>query len=167
MLKEFLKTLRLNEQKISMLLGAVVVVIVGVLIYNYFTGINRQPEVAQSTEEQPLVKIHKVAKGESLWQISLKYYNNGYKWAEIAKDNNLVNPDLIEVGQELIVPELEETPMTISTSEYLVVKGDNLWKIAVRAYADGYQWVKIWEANKANIPNPDLIEVGTKLVLPR
>ncbi|MCG2692355.1 LysM peptidoglycan-binding domain-containing protein, partial [Microgenomates group bacterium] len=80
---------------------------------------------------------------------------------------NLVNPDLIEVGQELTVPELEETPMTISTSEYLVVKGDSLWKIAVRAYADGYQWVKIWEANKANIPNPDLIEVGTKLVLPR
>ncbi len=172
MLKEFLKSLRLNEQKISILLGAAVVVIVGVLIYNYFTGINRQPEVAQFTEEQPSVKIHQVVKGESLWQISLKYYNDGYKWTEIAKNNNLVNPDLIEVGQSLTIPELIVMPKTteeksIATSEYLVVKGDNLWKIAVRAYADGYEWMKIWEANKTTVPNPNLIEIGTKLSLPR
>ena len=169
MLKEFFKSLRLNEQRISIVLGAVVVAVVGVLIYNYFTGINRQQEIAQTTEEQPSANIHKVAKDESLWQISLKYYNDGYKWVEIAKINNLTNPDLIEEGQALAIPELElkEAPTSILTSEYLVVKGDNLWKIAVRAYADGYQWVKIWEANKTIIANPDLIEVGTKLILPR
>ncbi len=172
MLKEFFKSLRLNEQKISMLLGAVVVAVVGVLIYNYFTGINRQEELAQSTEDQSSVKIHKVAQGESLWQISQKYYNDGYKWVEIAKVNNLINPDLLEEGQALAIPELIVIPTvseekTIAASEYLVVKGDDLWKIAVRAYADGYQWVKIWETNKAKIVNPNLIEVGTKLILPR
>ncbi len=171
MLKEFFKSLRLNEQRISILLGAVVVVIVGILIYNYFTGINRQQEIAQLAEqEQQLeMKTHQVAKGESLWQISLKYYNDGYKWVEIAKVNKLANPDLIEAGQTLVIPELElkETPTSILTSEHMVVKGDNLWKIAVRAYADGYQWVKIWEANKTKIVNPNLIEVGTKLILPR
>ena len=172
MLKEFFKSLRLNEQKISMVLGALVVVVVGVLIYNYFTGINRQQELAQLTEEQSSVKIHKVAKGESLWQISLKFYNDGYKWTEIAKVNKLTNPDLIEDGQALTIPELIVVPQvteeqSIATSEYLVVKGDSLWKIAVRAYADGYQWVKVWEANKTKIVNPDLIEVGTKLLLPR
>lgn len=172
MLKEFLKSLRLNEQKISMFLGAVVVVIVGILIYNYFTGVNRQEELAQSIENQPSVKIHQVAPGESLWQISLKYYNDGYKWVEIAKVNNISNPDLIEEGQALAIPELTVVPAvseekTIPTSEYLVVQGDDLWNIAVRAYADGYQWVKIWEANKAVIANPDRVEAGTKLLLPR
>ncbi len=172
MLKEFFKSLRLNEQKISMILGAVVVAVVGILIYNYFTGVNRQAELAQSTEERPSVKIHKVAKGESLWQISLKYYNDGYKWVEIAKVNNLANPDLIEQDQTLVIPELTVVPAveeekSIPTSEYLVVQGDNLWSIAVRAYADGYQWVKIWEANKTKIVNPDLIEIGAKLLLPR
>lgn len=172
MLKEFFKSLRLNEQKISMILGAVVVAVVGILIYNYFTGINRQQELAQLTEEQSAVKIHKVAKGESLWQISLKYYNDGYKWTEIAKVNKLTSPDIIEAGQALTIPELVVVPQvteekSIATSEYLVVKGDSLWKIAVRAYADGYQWVKIWEANKTKIVNPNLIEVGTKLILPR
>lgn len=166
MLKEFFKSLRLNEQKISMLLGAVVVAVVGILIYNYFTGINRQEKLAQSTEEQTSVKIHKVAVGESLWQISQKYYNDGYKWTEIAKINNLTSPDLLEAGQSLSIPELAVVPAVV-TSEYLVVMGDDLWKIAVRAYADGYQWTKIWEANKAVIGNPDRVEVGTKLILPR
>lgn len=172
MLKEFLKSLKLNEQKISMLLGGIVVAVVGILIYNYFTGINRQAEIAQSTEEQPLARIHKVAQGESLWQISQKYYNDGYKWTEVAKVNNLVNPDLIEENQTIVIPELTVLPAvseekSIPNSEYLVVQGDNLWNIAVRAYADGYQWVKIWEANKKVIVNPDVIEVGTKLLLPR
>ena len=173
MLKEFFKSLRLNEQKISMILGAVVVAVVGVLIYNYFTGINRQEELAQSTEEQASVKIHQVAPGESLWQISQKYYNDGYKWVEIAKVNNLASPDLLEAGQALAIPELTVIPSTVSeektipTSEYLVAQGDDLWKIAVRAYADGYQWTKIWEANKTVIANPDRVEVGTKMLLPR
>ena len=79
---------------------------------------------------------------------------------------------MIEDGQALTIPELIVVPQvteeqSIATSEYLVVKGDSLWKIAVRAYADGYQWVKVWEANKTQIVNPNLIEVGTKLLLPR
>lgn len=169
MLKEFLKSLRANEQKISMILGAAVIVIVGILIYNYFTGVNRQAGLAASTEESVQPKTHTVVKGEDLWKVSFKYYNDGYKWTEVAKVNNLANPDLIEEGQILVIPELElkEAPTSIINSEYMVIKGDNLWKIAVRAYADGYQWVKIWEANKTKIANPNLIEVGTKLSLPR
>lgn len=173
MLKEFLKTLRINEQKISMILGVVVVMTVGILIYNYFSSVNRQPTDAQSvTQEQTSVKTHKVVQGESLWKISLKYYNDGYKWVEIAKLNNLDSPDLIEAGQILNLLEIEElkSPETVNEIgdlEYLVVQGDSLWTIAVRAYADGYQWAKIWEANKTQIANANVIEPGTKLSLPR
>ena len=37
-LKQWLKALKFNESTISMLLGGLVVVVVGVLIYNYFTS---------------------------------------------------------------------------------------------------------------------------------
>ena len=48
--------------------------------------------------------------------------------------------------------------------EYTVVAGDNLSKIA-KAY--GTTWQKIHEANKDRIKNPDLIQVGWKLKIPK
>ena len=48
--------------------------------------------------------------------------------------------------------------------EYTVVAGDNLTKIAK---AHGTTWQKIHEANKDRIKNPDLIQIGWKLKIPK
>jgi len=50
---------------------------------------------------------------------------------------------------------------------YEVELGDSLWKIAVRAYGDGYQWVKIWEENKSKIYNPNGLEIGMMISIPQ
>jgi len=47
---------------------------------------------------------HIIQKGENLWIIAEKYYNTGLKWTDIAKDNNLVNPDLIYPQDILSIP---------------------------------------------------------------
>ncbi|MBI2040311.1 LysM peptidoglycan-binding domain-containing protein [Candidatus Microgenomates bacterium] len=39
--------------------------------------------------------------------IAQKYYNDGYKYEAIVKENKLSNPDQIEVGQVLQIPKLE------------------------------------------------------------
>jgi nucleoid-associated protein YgaU len=50
----------------------------------------------------------------------------------------------------------------------VVKSNDSLWKIAVNAYGDGYQWVKIYQENKTKIGlNPNLLISGTKLSLPK
>jgi len=49
---------------------------------------------------------------------------------------------------------------------YTVQAGDTLGKIAQEMYGDGSRWREIWEANKGDIPNPDLIQVGQELVIP-
>ncbi len=193
-LKQFLKTLRMNESFISMVLGALVVVVVGVLIYNYFSNVNRhstQEEMALDgvtlIEEdgklvpQGLPKTHTVSKGEHLWAIAEKYYESGYNWVDIAKENNLADPGTITEGQELIIPKTAQIALRKSTpivagaarttdsilaNEYTVVKGDTLWKIAVRAYGDGYSWTRIYEANKDQISNANVIEKGMILKLP-
>jgi len=36
-----------------------------------------------------------VVRDDSLWDIAIRAYGNGYRWVEIAKANNLTNPDLI------------------------------------------------------------------------
>ncbi len=45
-----------------------------------------------------------VVKGDYLWDIAIRAYGDGYKWVEIARLNNLVNPDLIYPGDRLRLP---------------------------------------------------------------
>jgi nucleoid-associated protein YgaU len=49
---------------------------------------------------------------------------------------------------------------------YTVKGGDTLSKIAKEVYGDASAWKKIHEANKAAIPNPDLIHPGQELTIP-
>lgn len=50
---------------------------------------------------------------------------------------------------------------------YVVVAGDSLSKIAKRLYGDANQWRRIFEANRDRIKDPDLIQPGWKLRIPR
>lgn len=187
-LKELLKKIKLSEQTISIILGGLVVIVIGILIFNYFRGVSKkatpeetlQPGQVNLVEEEGklvpegLPTTHKVEKGENLWSIALKYFDSGYNWVDIARENKLKEPNKLLVGQELTIPKAEvKKPLmaqaqkteTISGTSYNVVKGDNLWKIAVRAYGDGYKWVEI--ARENNLGSPNLIHPGNELSLPR
>ena len=178
-LKSILKILKINESAISVVLGSIVIIVVGLFVINYFR--NLEPGVALpdgiNTENIALPTTHTVAKGETLWSISEKYYKTGYNWVDIAKENGLKNANQVTVGQELKIPKtpvivveqpkVAEKPTlpTIEGDSYAVVKGDHLWSIAVRAYGDGYKWVEIAKANE--IARPNYIEVGQVLKLRR
>ncbi len=86
--------------------------------------------------------------------------------------------DQIETGQVIDLPKLttQESLGTgggnatiwgdkIDGNTYTVVTGDWLSTIAGRAYGDVMAFQKIASAN--NIANPDLIEPGTVLTIPR
>ena len=107
----------------------------------------------------------KVVKGQTLWQIAEEKYGDGFKWSEIAKANKIDNPNKIEVGQELVIPQIERSEAEKIPEEYTVAAGDSLWKIATRFYKDGYQWTKIWQKNQDKLRNPDQLEIGMKLAL--
>lgn len=53
----------------------------------------------------------------------------------------------------------------ITGNTYNVVRGDNLWNIAVRAYGDGYRWTEIARAN--GLSNPRVIHAGNHFTIPR
>jgi nucleoid-associated protein YgaU len=57
------------------------------------------------------------------------------------------------------------TTGAITGKTYTVIKGDNLWNIAVRAYGDGFRWTDIARAN--NLANPRMIFSGNVLIIPR
>ena len=59
------------------------------------------------------------------------------------------------------------TTGTAADGSYVVVAGDSLSKIAKREYGDMNQWRRIFEANKDQISDPDLIHPGQTLRIPR
>lgn len=65
--------------------------------------------VASSKTSQTPVKTiegdtYTIAKGDSLWDIAVRAYQDGYKWVEIAKANDLENPGIIHPGNSLKLP---------------------------------------------------------------
>jgi hypothetical protein len=49
---------------------------------------------------------------------------------------------------------------------YVVVKGDSLSKIAAALTGDPKKWKELHDANRATIPNPDLITPGQRIIIP-
>lgn len=180
----FLSQIKWGESYTSLFLGAIVVVVAVVLVLSIFKGkndLNKETgststiENEQNSESYINKKTYTVKAGDDLWHIAETLYGSGYNWVDLASVNNLSDPGVIYVGTKLIVPSVKKITLTptqntqqeivIKGSSYVVQKGDYLWDIAIRAYGDGYKWVDIANAN--NIPNPDVIDTGLVLKLPR
>ena len=56
--------------------------------------------------------------------------------------------------------------VSAAAQTYTVVAGDSLSKIAKRHYGDANKWPRIYEANRDQIKNPDLIHPGQQLKIP-
>ena len=183
MWKTLVKKFNSTDSIVSLVLGLAVVLVVGMTIVNYVKSkTQRAASTSQTTSEKPaatpsLPAKHTVKLGESLWTIAQIYYKSGYNWVDIRDANTLVNPDLIEAGQTLTIPNVPTktvgTPAISATSisekpkdtSYTVVKGDDLWNIALGEYGSGYKWVGIATANK--LANPGIIHPGNVLIIPR
>ena len=45
-----------------------------------------------------------VVHGDTLWEIAVRAYGDGYRWVDIAAENNLTNPNLIHRGNVFAIP---------------------------------------------------------------
>jgi nucleoid-associated protein YgaU len=60
-------------------------------------------------------------------------------------------------------PSTVVVPKIVTTT---VSRGDNLWRLSHLTYGEGTRYAVIYNANRAQIRNPDLIYPGQVLVLP-
>ena len=70
-------------------------------------------------------------------------------------------PKVEVVADEVLTPKAEKAERT-----YTVQAGDTLWAIAEKMYGSGGKYMKIFEANKSLLENPDKIFPGQELVIP-
>lgn len=92
-------------------------------------------------------------------------------------DNQMVigAPEVVaEPEPEVVVAEVEAadtapaaTESEVSGETYTVEAGDTLWAIAAKVYGSGGEYMKIFEANKDILDNPDKIFPGQELVIPK
>lgn len=93
-----------------------------------------------------------VQKGDSLYQIGLKYNVTAN---ELKKINNLSN-NLLKIGQKLKVPRIKESYTT-----YIVQKGDSLYQIAKKNNTT------VNEIKNLNNLTGNLLSIGQELKIPR
>ena len=85
------------------------------------------PTEGESSEEVPSDSLYYTVKaGDSLYAIANKY---GMSVEELKELNNLTS-NLLTIGQRLLIKKRED--LTDSTETYTVVKGDNLYQIALK-----------------------------------
>lgn len=119
---------------------------------------------------QKLPTEHTIAHGDSLWKLAVAYYNDGYKWPQIAAVNNLTDPDKLLLGSKLNIPAPTSQTVIPVIKTHNVVIGDTLWEISEKYYGSGFEWYKIRDANTAKVgllPNGrPLITPGATLTIP-
>lgn len=123
----------------------------------------------------PSAKVHTVQKGETLSSIASSY---GTSWKALADYNNLSNPNVVNVGQEIRIPEslnasapVKRTSSPVSSrpvpssikqgTSYTIQKGDALSTIAKRS------GLTINEIKMANGMKSDSLVAGKKLTIPK
>ena len=131
---------------------------------DYFTNgilLNDTSKIPEDTTKDVRKEVKEiiVRRGDTLSRIA-REYNTSYEY--LAKINNISNPNLIYVGQEIKVPILEKDTINDTSHRlYIVKRGNTLTQIALKFS------VTIQEIVELNdITNPNLIFVGEILRIP-
>ncbi len=133
----------------------------------------------------PETRVHVVAKGDTIWDLGVKYYGDGLKGKLILQANKAVIPNagMLRVGQKLIIPPADSSaapaarvapvapvaPVTnvVAGTKHTLTKKDTLWSLAQKYYGDGNKWKRILQANQDIIKDERHLPVGKTIVIPR
>jgi len=84
----------------------------------------------------------------------------------------LVDPNFSDLIADIQAPAAAAAaaggaPSTPASRTYTVQAGDSLSKISKQFYGDANKYMKIFEANKEKLADPDKIKPGQELVIPQ
>ncbi len=176
--------INLIQKKIHFfLIGLTVIVFFFMAVYIFFPKkifINRKrkEKISPTVAAKIFPKTYTTKEGDFLWQIAEDNYGSGLNSYDIAQANKLPDPNDIPPGTKLTLPDvtpkkptkgetssIQSGQVTYKADKYTVQLGDSLSIIAFKAYGDYNAWPTIARAN--SLANPEAIEVGMVLVIPR
>ena len=140
------------------------------------TGSGRRPSAPPATVP------YTIRSGDTLSSIAERRLGSARHWTRIARANPLLDPNRLRVGEVIRIPAAAAPssaargrpvsppkPRTSGTVTYHVVRsGETLSDIADEHYGDSALWQMLYDANRPAIgTDPDRLEVGTRIVIPR
>lgn len=106
-----------NNSLLNLILGALILVVLGVLIFNYFAGSSPEEGILEpapqaqndsiDVSKENLPGTYTVKTGDTLYSIAQNYYGNGFLYPTIVEENKLSSEN-IEVGQKITIPKMED-----------------------------------------------------------
>lgn len=185
-----------NQSYLNLILGLIIILIAGVLVFNYLkrnqanlgpaTDTTSEQETVKDADPNNLPGKYTVKEGDTLFTIAQTYYSDGYKFSKLAAANQLASADQIEVGQVLDIPKLDGGTVASEANAELGTGGatnQTIWGEAIAG--DSYTVVEgDWLSKIAgraygdimafdkiakanNITDPNVIEPGMTLKIPR
>lgn len=130
-------------------------------------GIENLLERVKAKVPEPVNDVYTVLRSDYLWKISGKddIYDDPYQWVKIwsANRNQINNPDLIYPEQKF------DIPRQLANNEHLVMRGENLSKIASyeEIYGNPFDWQKLYNANQKIISDPNVIYPHQIVTVPK
>jgi nucleoid-associated protein YgaU len=134
-----------------------------------------QPAPEQAPPSAPddgAAREHVVESGETLADISEKYYNTTRYWKKIVAANPGIDPNMLKVGEKLVIPAISHAPPA-SHGEgggapveggYTVQAGDSYYRIAQKELGNASRWKEIEKLNPDIEPSE--LHVGQVIKLP-
>lgn len=109
--QKFYDQLKLHDSYVSLILGAVVVLCAFAIFAVFLIearDTSPKPAVL-NTSITPKVtkapqKTYTVLENETLWDIAVREYGDGFRYVEIIEANQLENPDYVPPGTVIIIP---------------------------------------------------------------
>jgi peptidoglycan DL-endopeptidase LytE len=115
-----------------------------------------RPAIAHAPEAPPVEiakpSVHTVEEGETLRMLAAKY---GLDPMTIMAANGLRNPDLLKIGQDLVIPPTDGVLYTLRA-------GETIGAVAEKFGVDTMDIIKADDLG----PDPDLVQPGTLLMVP-
>jgi len=113
--------------------------------------------VVTAQDTSPSGPIYIIQEGDSLWEIALRFH---VTQEELANANGIINADQIRVGQQLIIPGLEEIQGILTTQP--VGFGENLRSLSLQHHIPTQSLKRL-----NHITSPNELYAGYSLVIPQ
>lgn len=124
LLQRVQKEIQPNQSYVSLVLGLLIVIVAGILVFNFFNRSEPSLGPSQNTASEQTPDVtpenlpgkYTVKEGDTLFTIAQKYYSDGNQYTKIAEENKLASADAITTGQVLEIPKIEVAAQKAETT---------------------------------------------------
>ncbi len=153
----------IQQNKLNFSFGAfILITILATVIGQYGSAFTRT--VSEGTQSLARSMFSPSTNSQEVTELTASLENSEIDY--ISPEASATNPSKLGiVSDDGQISAISSGQVTYTKNKYIIQKGESLANVAEKVYGDKNAWVRIAQAN--GITDPDHIEVGMELIIPR